>query len=129
MPCSDRERCRYLKDGHWNLCLIALMTTEYENFQKDAQKEVGYMKIDTIVDLAYRDRLMPPPLNILIYPIGLILHLIISLLLSLPCGLDYNLYAKINRSTFLSLDAMYCGCNNKIKEKFKKKKEYIHYKT
>ena len=99
------------------------MTTEYENFQEDAQKEVSYMKIDTIIDLAYRDRLMPPPLNILVYPIGWILHIILSLLtLTTCCGCDSNLYARINRSTFLCLDAFYCGCNSKMRKRFKDKK-------
>eukprot|EP01083_Nonionella_stella_P204526 745537_1 len=99
--------------------LIALMTTKYENFQETAQKEVHFMKIESVIDLAYRDRLMPPPLNAIVLPLGIIIHLFLTLCALLGC----NCYSHINRSWYLFLDTCYCGCNRSMRRFYAKRNE------
>eukprot|EP01083_Nonionella_stella_P208736 757277_1 len=95
--------------------LIALMTTKYEDFQKTAQEEVNFMQIESVIDLAYRDRLMPPPLNVIVCPLAFIIHLFMTLgaLLSKCCSTCTwcNCYSRINRGTYVCLNTCYCGCN------------------
>ena len=102
--------------------LIALMSSEYEKFQETAQEEVSFMYIETVIDLAHRDRLMPPPLNVFIYPLGLIIHILNTLCALLSVC---NLYSRINRETYLFLSLCYCGCNRQIKEKNERKREQL----
>eukprot|EP01083_Nonionella_stella_P233942 823765_1 len=91
--------------------LIALMTTKYEVFQETAQEEVHFMQIESVIDLAYRDRLMPPPLNVIVYPLSVIVHLVTTLCALTCC----NCYSSISRSTYLFLDTCYCGCNRSVR--------------
>lgn len=57
--------------------LIALMTTEYDDFAEHADQEVNYMWTETVYDLSHRDRLLPPPFNLLAYAIGIVIHVVI----------------------------------------------------
>eukprot|EP01083_Nonionella_stella_P305567 1066425_1 len=99
--------------------LIALMSTKYEEFQETAQEEVHFMQIETAIDLAHRDRLMPPPLNVIVYPLGVAIHLFVTLFA--PCC---NCYSHINRRTYLMLDAFYCGCNRSMRRFYSAKRNH-----
>eukprot|EP01084_Bolivina_argentea_P152861 266573_1 len=85
--------------------LVAVMTTEYETFAEIAQQEVIYMKIKTALDLANNHRIIPPPINILVHPLAVIIHILITLLSICSC----HLYSKISRKTHVFLHS--CGCN------------------
>ena len=101
-------------------------------FQKHAQKEVSFMRIETAFDLANRDRLMPPPLNVIVYPIGFLIHLTIVIFASISCNNNLNLYSKINGSSYLRLN----GCdlcwwnrfNSKSSDDVQKKRRAIKEK-
>eukprot|EP01084_Bolivina_argentea_P186908 322073_1 len=106
--------------------LIALMSTEYEKFQEIAQAEVSFMAIETAIDLAHRDRLMPPPLNVIVYPLGIITHIITVLLIVFQCEKckwNCNLYSRISRNTYLFLNTCYCGCNKQMISKFQQQRK------
>eukprot|EP01083_Nonionella_stella_P198547 728862_1 len=92
--------------------LIALMTTEYEQFRESAILEIAYMSTETCFDLAHRDRLMPPPFNLFAYAIGLLTHIVFVLPFAICCGTSYlNLYTHFGHSTYQWLNTCYCGCN------------------
>eukprot|EP01084_Bolivina_argentea_P076453 138553_1 len=74
--------------------LVAVMTTEYETFAEIAQNEVTYMRIKTALDLANKHRIMPPPINILVHLLAVIIHILIILFSICSCC---HLYSKINR--------------------------------
>ena len=82
------------------------------------------MRIETVIDLANRDRLLPPPLNILIYPIGFAIHLLILIVSLISCNnnkciCNLNIYSKISRKTYLLLENCYCGCHRNRTGKFR----------
>eukprot|EP01084_Bolivina_argentea_P150325 262530_1 len=83
--------------------LIALMTTEYEHVQEAAKGEVIYNKADLAYDLSNRSRLMPPPLNIVVLIISLIIHVfnIFYSLIIHPTTL--NIYYYMNHTTLFNL--------------------------
>lgn len=77
--------------------LIALMAKEYEKFDEIANEEVLFLRTETYFDLANRDRSMPPPFNVPVLIITVIIRVIITLLAI--CG--YNAYAHINQNTLV----------------------------
>eukprot|EP01083_Nonionella_stella_P141205 434580_1 len=99
--------------------LIALMVTKYDEFQDIAKEEAHLLHIETVFDLAYRDRLIPPPLNVIVYPLSVIIHLFVTMSTLTCC----NCYSRINRSTYLMLDTFYCGCNRSARQMKKQMKE------
>eukprot|EP01083_Nonionella_stella_P242799 846647_1 len=100
--------------------LIALMTTEYEQFQGIAQLEIAYMWTETCYDLAHRDRLMPPPLNLVAWAIGLLIHIVFVLPFSICCGTtSLNLYTHFKHDTYQWLNSCYCGCNKATLERIR----------
>eukprot|EP01084_Bolivina_argentea_P162523 282826_1 len=69
---------------------------------------------------------MPPPLNVIVYPLGLIIH-ILTIILAIFCGC--NLYARINRTTYVCLDSCYCGCNVNNRRKCHEQRRQIRKDT
>eukprot|EP01084_Bolivina_argentea_P166855 289660_1 len=97
--------------------LIALMSTEYENFQEIANLEVAYMWTETAYDLSHRDRLMPPPLNLIVYVIGIIIHICVWPLAICCTTNKCNLYTHFNHNTYVWLNTRYCGCNKAVRKR------------
>eukprot|EP01084_Bolivina_argentea_P152858 266567_1 len=89
--------------------LVAVMTAEYETFVKRAEKEVSYLRIATAIDLSQKHRTIPPPINLLVQPVAVIIHILIILFSICSCC---HLYSKINRRTYDFLHSCYCGCRN-----------------
>ena len=83
--------------------LIALMTTEYENVKDAAKGEVIYNQAELTYDLSKRSRLMPPPLNIIVIIITVIIHWI-NFFFAFCCSPQHlNIYAKIDHQLFYNL--------------------------
>ena len=97
--------------------LIALMTAEYENFQGVANAEVAYMWTETVYDLSHRDRLMPPPLNLIVYAFGLIIHILVWPFAICCPTRKWNLYTWFDHDTYIWLNSFYCGCNKQFRQK------------
>lgn len=96
--------------------LIALMTTEYENVQEDAQKEVSYMSAQITFDLSNRNRMIPPPLNIIVIAVGVFVHVInLPLALLLPA---FNLYSYVDYHIYQRMESFYIGCNSRKRKKY-----------
>eukprot|EP01084_Bolivina_argentea_P280677 480044_1 len=69
---------------------------------------------------------MPPPLNVIVYPLGLIIHIIIILLVVFQCESckwNCNLYSRISRNTYLFLNTCYCGCNRQMLSLFQQQRK------
>eukprot|EP01083_Nonionella_stella_P127007 384693_1 len=79
--------------------LIALMTTEYEAVQSQAKAEVIFNETELTIDLTSRSRQMPPPLNIVVIVISLIIH-ILNFFTALLHPRYLNIYYYIDFSTF-----------------------------
>ena len=77
------------------------MATEYENVSERAAEEVMFNRTETAYDLSQRSRVMPPPLNTLVFVMTMLvwmLNLIVSVI-----SPRANLYAYLNHSTFQKL--------------------------
>eukprot|EP01084_Bolivina_argentea_P005108 9653_1 len=81
--------------------LIALMTTEYENVAEKAKSQVIYNKTELAFDLSKRSRLMPPPLNIFVLAIALIVDLFNFIFAMIHPS--WNIYAQIDHQLFFNL--------------------------
>ena len=79
--------------------LIALMTTEYEEVQKQAQAEVIFNETELTFDLTSRSRQMPPPLNVISTIVAFVIH-ILNFFFALIHPQILNIYAYIDYSTF-----------------------------
>eukprot|EP01084_Bolivina_argentea_P152859 266569_1 len=102
--------------GLLTMCIIlvlmnlfaAIITGEYNYALVEiAQKEVNYIKISTVLDLAHKHRIIPPPFNILVHPLAVMIHILI-IIFSI-CS--FHLYSKIGRRTYVFLHSCYCGCD------------------
>eukprot|EP01084_Bolivina_argentea_P022070 40994_1 len=82
--------------------LIALMTTQYENVQEKARSQIIYDKAELTYDLSSRSRLLPPPLNIVVFIIAIIID-IINFFLALISPTKLNIYTKIHPHLFFNL--------------------------
>ena len=52
--------------------LIAMMGYTYEQVREDKTPAVNFARAQQIYSLAYRYAIIPPPLNILVYTLGLV---------------------------------------------------------
>ena len=84
--------------------LIALMTTEYEKVKDAAKGEVIHNHAELTYDLSQRSRSMPPPLNIVVLVIALIVD-IINFFFALCKPSKWNIYAKIDHQLFFNLQS------------------------
>ena len=81
--------------------LIALMTSKYEDVQEQATKQVIHTRTELTSQLKSGTRLMPPPLNIIVFLISIAVD-IINLFLALIYP-PLNIYRLISAQLFFNL--------------------------
>ena len=91
--------------------LIALMTTQYENVQEEAKYFVIYNQAETTYDLTRRSRLLPPPMNIVVVVLMVLLNLFnVVVTLIRP---TWNMYNHVGRAMFTNLQKCKCSLRSK----------------
>merc|ERR1712154_617817 len=66
--------------------LIAMMATTYEDKLDAKSKEVNFSRTDEIYQLAHRQAIIPPPLNILVFGLSLLWGLVEIFIFAITCG-------------------------------------------
>ena len=95
--------------------LIALMATEYEDVSEKAAEEVMCNKIELAYDLSHRSRLMPPPLNTLVFiQWGMVwwfnfIRSVINPKDNLYAYLNYHSFQKLKESNPMALAVFVSG--------------------
>ena len=66
--------------------LIAIMTTSFDLLNEEAKQQLAFLRVETTYDLAHRGRMMPPPYNIFVLAVWLLITLVNGLIKILSCG-------------------------------------------
>lgn len=82
------------------------MVNEYDRIELDSI----YIRTKTVYKLAQRDKLIPYPLNVIVYIFGLIIHFL-SLSLTIFFPTTFNIYSHFDHSTYRWLKSFDCGCD------------------
>ncbi len=105
--------------------LIAKMTTAYESVEEQAKRQVIYNKAELASDLSTRNRLMPPPLNVVVLVIALVVDVFNLFYALIIHPTKLNIYWYIDHQFFLNLKGWNIWkCKNDRKKQQNKHNNY-----
>merc|ERR1712154_587119 len=65
--------------------LVAMMATTYDEKMDAKSKEVNFSRTEEIYNLAHRQAIIPPPLNILVFVLSMLWYLVEAIIFAVSC--------------------------------------------